>query len=158
MTVFTSSFAQKLDAMLDYRVARGYKRETYLPHLIKFDKYCGTQLCETAGLTAALVHGWLESETALRNISGRAMAIRQFGKYLLAVGEDAYVLPDKFSPGRRTNPPYIFTDDELSALFVAIDKLTPSKSEQHLAEIAPVLFRLTYTCYSAKMRLESKKH
>jgi len=82
----------------------------------------------------------------LRDITARAMAIRQFGKYLHAVGEDAYVLPDKFSPSRRTKPPYIFTDDELTSLFGAIDKLPSRKNEPYFAEIAPVLLRLTYTC------------
>jgi len=132
--------------MLDFRAARGYKRETYLLYLVKFDKYCLEKSCEAPELTNELVHGWLESETALRDISGRVMAIRQLGKYLRAVGENAYVLPDKFSPGRRTKPPYIFTDGELTALFAGIDKLPHSENEPYLTEIAPVLFRLTYTC------------
>ena len=146
MSGFSSGFAPKLDAMLDFRVARGYKRETYLSHLLKFDKFCCGQLHETSELNAKVVHGWLESQAGVRDISGKAMAIRQFGKYLCAIGEDAYILPDKFSPGRRTKPPYIFTDVELAALFEANDKLPQNEKEPYLTETAPVLFRLTYTC------------
>ena len=146
MSDFQSVFAPLLDAMLANHTARGYKRKTYLHHLLRFDHYCCEMPCETPELTAELVHGWLETESALCNLTGRAMAIRQFGKYLCAVGTDAYILPDKFSPSKHPKPPYIFTDGELSAIFAEIDRLEPHKNEPYLAEILPVLFRLTYTC------------
>lgn len=145
MNMFTSVFLEKLNAMLDYRVTCGLKRETYISHLVKFDKYCAGQKCDVPDLNSDVVYGWLEDEV-VRDIPAKAMAIRLFGKYLCAVGEDAYVLPKKFSHGRKTNPPYIFTDGELTALFTAIDKLASTKNEPHLSKIAPVLFRLTYTC------------
>ncbi len=132
--------------MLENHTARGYKRKTYLHHLLRFDQYCCDMSCEAPELTAELVHGWLETESALCNLTGRAMAIRQFGKYLYAVGVEAYVLPDKFSPSKHPKPPYIFTDGELSALFAEIDRLEPHKNEPYLVEILPTLFRLTYTC------------
>jgi integrase len=146
MSLFSSVFALKLEAMLDYRVSCGYKRDTCTHHFIRFDQYCRETLCETPELTGTLVHGWLESKYVQRDISGRAMAIRQFGKYLCAIGEDAYILPDKFSPGRRAKPPYIFTDNEMTRLFAAIDTLPPTNGEPYFNQIAPVLFRLTYTC------------
>ena len=34
----------------------------------------------------------------------------------------------------------------MAALFAATDKLKPTESEPYLNEIAPVLFRLDYTC------------
>ena len=145
MSVFVSVFASKLDAMLDYRAACGFKRETYIPHLVKFDKYCNERLCEKPDLTSGLVHNWLESEVTV-GIYAKVLAIRQFGKYLCALSEEAYVLPEKFSPGKRAQTPYIFTDDEMTALFSSIDRLKGTRNEPHLAEIAPVLFRLIYTC------------
>ena len=151
MNEFSSVFAPKLEGMLEYRTARGYKRETYLPFLIKFDKYCQGKfpdVTEIPELTAAIVHGWFDSETATatHSVSIKATAIREFGKYLCAIGEDAYVLPGKFWPSKKPKPPYIFTDNELTALFESIDNLPPSAKEPYLAEMAPVLFRLTYTC------------
>lgn len=146
MNGFESIFAPKLDAMLAYREALGYKRKSYLHHLLRFDQHCCRISCEIPKLTAELVHSWLETESSLCNLTGRAMAIRQFGKYLCATDEGAYVLPDKFTPSKRPKPPYIFTDGELAALFAAIDEIQPHKNEPYLAEMAPVLFRLTYTC------------
>ena len=145
MSRFISVFAPKLEAMLKYREAFGYKRKTYLPSLIKFDSYCKSQMLEVSDLTSEIVYDWLESESD-RNFFNRTMAIRQFGKYLSAIGDVAFVLPHRSTTIRRPSAPYIFTDDELTALFAAIDRLDSTQSEPYLAEIVPVLFRLTYTC------------
>ena len=42
--------------------------------------------------------------------------------------------------------PYIFTDEELRRLFSAIDRIRPTVTEPFIHVIAPVLFRLIYTC------------
>jgi len=131
--------------MLEFRTARGYKRDTYLDHYIRFDRYCCGQKYEYPGLTFELVHEWLESDRSYE-LAKRATAIRLFGQYLDAIGETAYVLPNKYAVGGKPKPPYIFTDDEMTALFEAIDKLKPTVAEPHLNETAPVLLRLTYTC------------
>jgi len=147
VSVFNSGFADKLDAMLDYRTARGYKRETYLRGLLKFDKFCVEHFPETTELTREVVHAWVDGATVTpRGLTGAAATIRQFGKYLNAIDEEAYILPDKFAPSRTAFVPYNFTDDELSILFMEIDRLPPYSTEPFLHEIVPVLFRLIYTC------------
>jgi len=142
---FESVFADSLIAMLDLREARGYKRETYLIHYIRFDRHCAEQHYESPTLTSEIVHGWLESNDSYE-LARRATAIRLFGQYLDAIGETAYVLPNMYAKGGKPQSPYIFTDDEMTALFEEIDKLEPTKAEPFLDEIAAVLFRLTYTC------------
>lgn len=147
MSRFASGFAAKLNAMLEFRVAHGYQEKTHLPNLIKFDRYCAEHFPAASELSREIVHAWLDDETASASrITAKANTIRQFGKYLGATCEEAYVLPDKFAPFRSVFAPYIFTDSELSALFTEIDRLPPDKSEPFLLEIAPVLFRLIYTC------------
>lgn len=147
MSDFVSGFAPKFEAMLDYRVAHGYKRKTYLPGLVKFDAFCADKFPDSIELTREIVHAWVDSEIITPNgLTGAASTIRQLGKYLNAVDEDAYILPDKFAPCRTAFVPYLFTDDELSALFTEIDRLPQHRNEPFLHEIAPVLFRLTYTC------------
>jgi len=89
----------------------------------------------------------VDSETAKGyGFNKKVTAIRQFGKYLNSVGEDAYVLPEKFVSHDNRKIPYVLTDMELSALFSAIDKLPENRAEPFVTEIAPVLFRLIYTC------------
>lgn len=147
MSQFISAFALKLEAMLEFRVAHGYKRETHLRPLIRFDRFAAEHFSNLPTLTQEIVHTWYDYETATaHSLTGVATSIRQFGKYLNAVGEEAYILSEKFAPRKEAFTPYIFTDAEMTALFTAIDTLPTFKSEPFLNEIAPVLFRLTYTC------------
>jgi len=147
MSEFISGFAAELDAMLDYREACGFKRNTNLGRFKNFDRYCAAHFSGETKLSGEIVLSWLDAETVShRSITNSATAIRQFGKYLRATYPDAYVLPDKYAPNITSAAPYIFTDSELSALFAAIDILPPDNNEPFLHEAAPALFRLTYTC------------
>ena len=147
MSGFVSGFAHKIEAMLDFRTARGYKRNTYLHSLEKFDVFCSGNFPGATELTREIVHAWVDSETISRGgLTGAASIIRQFGKYLNAVDEEAYILPDKFAPCKTVFAPYLLSDDELSSLFSEIDSLPQNNNEPFLHDIAPVLFRLIYTC------------
>ncbi|GHV36793.1 integrase [Clostridia bacterium] len=144
-TDFTSCFLVKFNTFLEYRAARGFKTETYRRQLLKLDRYCAEHFSEISVLTDDIAIGWLNSDTK-HSFTERAAALRQFGKYLNAIGEEAYVLPEKFASNRKSFQPYIFTDSEMTELFAAIDALPPFRDEPYLTEIAPTLFRLTYTC------------
>ncbi len=147
MNNYSSAFSSKLDAMLEYRAACGFKQDTHARNLRVFDLYCREYFPDTATLTHEVVHGWIDRETAKGSgLNAKTAAIRQFGKYLCAIGEDAYVLPEKFAHHVNRMVPYMPTDAELTALFSAIDRLPADKSEPFLPEIAPVMFRLIYTC------------
>jgi len=147
VAVFSSAFSERIVTFLEYREARGFKRETYLPHLLKFDRWCSEQRPNYTNLERELVHDWIDDDTASAyEISYRARTLRQLGKYFGALGEDVYILPDKYAPIKSKALPYVFTDSELIALFAAIDTLPPTKNEPFLNEIVPTLFRMTYTC------------
>jgi integrase len=148
MSMFTSAFAPKTEAFLEFRVARGFNRNTHHPNLLRFDGFCSEHHAKSGQLTPDVVYGRLdaEGEENPRALGERASTIRQFGMYLSATGEDAYVIPEKYNTNQRAHIPYNFTDAELTALFKAIDRLPEDKREPFLHEIAPVLFRLAYTC------------
>ena len=145
MSRFHSVFADKLDAFFAFRTAHGFKSETYMTHFVGFDRYCIEQGCESPMLTRDLVLDWLGAEPS-NALARQSTAIRLFGNYLDAVDGEAFVLPNKYATGGQPSNPYIFTDDEMTALFNAIDRLSPTVSEPHLDVIAPTLFRLIYTC------------
>ena len=148
MSSYVSAFAPKIEAFLRFRIARGLKNNTHLANLLRFDKYCAEHYSDSSALTPEIVYGWVDNETILspRMLNERASTIRQFGLFLCAVDEEAFVLTEKFCTNRSLNIPYNFTDSELSSLFAAIDRLPASKTEPFLNKIAPTLFRLTYTC------------
>ena len=145
MSNFKSVFTEKLDAFLNFRTSHGFKSETYISNLNSFDMYCVEQNCKVPVLTRELVLDWLGAKPSSA-LAKQSTAIRLFGNYLDAVDGEAFVLPDKYVTGGQPANPYIFTDDEMTALFCAIDDLKPTVQEPYLDEIAPVLFRLIYTC------------
>ena len=147
MAVFKSGFAEKLNAALDWREARGYKRDTHLSSFIKFDRFCSECFSDETELKREIVYLWIDYVTkTAKSTKHPVESIRQFGKYLTAIGEPAYIVPDKFIPDRPAFVPYNFTDAEMTALFSAIDALPNEQTEPFMSEISPVLFRLIYTC------------
>jgi len=66
--------------------------------------------------------------------------------YLCAVGEEAYILPEKYTPLKSRAAAYLFTDTESTVLFSAIDQMPSTKKEPFLNEMAHTLYRLIYTC------------
>lgn len=147
MTEFSSAFGERISNFLDYRTARGYKKETYLRYFIKFDHWCMENHPGQTELSRELILDWINDATVSSyNTAQRVTSMRQFARYLCAVGEEAYILPEKYTPLKSRAAVYLFTDMELTALFNAIDHLPPTKKEPFLNEMAPTLYRLIYTC------------
>ena len=148
MNRFTSRFAPKIEGMLEFRIARGLKEKTHLTKLLLFDKFCAAYYPDSDELTREIAYGWLDSETqrGCKYLTHKAGTLRQFGLYLNSIGENAFVLTESFKTTRNGTAPYIFSDSELTDLFAEIDKLSIIASEPFLHVMAPVMFRLTYTC------------
>ena len=136
-----------IEAMMEYRVALGLSPTTSKSQLKCFDRYCCDRRPDCDTISKDLVFEWMGSllEESSGNISGHANAIRNLAEYMNAVGQPAYVLPSGFYPYKAGFAAYIFSDKELSALFQAIDSL-PRTRKSNEAKVAPVLFRLIYTC------------
>jgi len=114
--------------------------------LSSFDRYCTKNEVTDGTLAEHLVWGWLENLIVQKRtgLSTNASTIRIFGKYLSAIGQSAYILPDGLFVSKRNPKPYLFTDAELAALFYTVDRLP--REAGGWSVIAPVLFRLIYTC------------
>ncbi len=140
-----SGFSGQITKYLDWREALGYSSDTDGKMLERFDRYCEANHPGANELTREIVCGWINSEKG--SIPNKTTAIRNFAKYARAHGCDAYELPT--TRQRRTTShflPYMFTGDELRALFAAIDKVKPSLRHPYLPVILPTMFRLIYSC------------
>lgn len=114
--------------------------------LQNFDRYCMEHFPEAEILTEEIALGWCAAGKEFKKSAYRANAIREFGRYLAAVGKNAYVLPREFFPSKRAELPHLFTDEELIRFFDAADHF-PHYARSPLAEyIVPVVFRLQYAC------------
>ena len=145
--IFSSKFAESISSMLDYRVALGLAQKALEANMLRFDQYCVENYPETSDLSKDLVLSFIDFQQKYypKSTPAVAMTIRYFANYLCAIGQEAYSLPEGFYPLKSTFSPYIFTDKELSALFSVIDSL-PRKAKSTEAVVAPVMFRLIYTC------------
>jgi integrase len=144
MNELKSKFAARINDMLEFREAIGFKAETHMAYLSKFDAFCHECYPSSNKLSEPVVLAWAASEHG--GSTGAAHAVRALGHYLQAMGEAAYILPEGFSSGKSSFNAYVFTDSELAALFRAVDNIQATTSAPYIGLIAPVMFRLTYTC------------
>lgn len=146
MSKYQSHFAEFIQGLLDSRNVLGYAPEPYTTLLKDFDSYCINKIPDETILTRDLVLSWvLESEVSSKT-HNKSMVIRSLGEYMKLLGINAYVLPARLFAKPSTHTRYIFTDDELSALFREVDALPERTKVPYSHLILPVLFRLIYTC------------
>lgn len=145
---FKSGFAPQMEDFIQHKIALGYSRSSYDKFLALFDRFCRNAFPEERSLTQPLVMQWVRlrpRETA-NGVKRRMVAIRELGKYLNAIGVEAYVLPPAMIGAFQPFFPYLFSDEELTAFFAAADSLAPHKLSPYRQYIVPVLFRLLYCC------------
>ena len=138
----TPSFSDDIESFLLFQEALGYKRISYEPVLRSAEKYFSEQYEQPVSLTQEVVMDYLDNQ--IGGISNKASTLRLFAVYLNAIGRDAYVIPKDMYGRHKPDAPYIFSDGELTQLFHEIDHIQPKSS--WLSNVAPVMFRLTYTC------------
>lgn len=143
-----SLFAPKIQSALDYRQSIGKAVGTHAFYLRHFDGFCAEHYPEESTLTKEIAWDWVYNplHKSSKAADYRIKAVRLLGKYLTAMGEDAYVFPDAMSNTKYTLAPYIFADDELQRLFAATDTFPHNSRCPLRHKIIPVVFRLIYTC------------
>ena len=76
----------------------------------------------------------------------RALALREFTKYLFAISKSSYILPSDYTARAKRYTPYIFSDSELIALFQASDHIKINSQSPNRELIIPVMLKLIYFC------------
>ena len=142
---FCSGFAGRIGESMRQRAMLGYSVEDYTTRLANFDRFCVSNFPGATTLTQDIAFAWCNDAQGNAGAK-RAVIIRGFGRYLLSVGEDAYILPSLFFPTKKPTLPYICSDSELKNFFGATDRV-PSDSRHPLLEYTiPTVFRLQYAC------------
>lgn len=144
MSEFTSNLGEYIESLFEYRKALGYSGKTHYAILLNFDRFFAANYPSTKNLTEESVLSWIENGNGA--VYNKCTAIRLLGKYMCALGKNAYILPDKYVTHKSVFAPYIFSDEEMTRLFHSIDHIKPDKKEPSIHIMAPVLFRLIYTC------------
>ena len=137
-----------IEDMLLFKESIGYSRHSYESYLIRFCKFIESKQLTVHELKEDIVLNYCsrrESESAA-GARIRIQPVREFLKYLFAIGIDCYVIPMSFLPKPKIKTPYIFSDKELLKIFKECDKLTFNRFFPHNHLIFPVLLRLIFFC------------
>ncbi len=145
-----SGMKKDIQGMLDLKVALGHCANTHKYRLNDFDDYCYIHFPKVSVLTEEIAMGWLvkKENESFNNQKLRMTTVRELGKYQMAMGLDAYVLPREMIGKYTRFIPYLFSDGELRALFKTIDTIGTGKTKgsSNSGLILPVVCRMLYCC------------
>ena len=130
--------------------ALGYKYVTEERALARFAAFSRREFPGVETLTEASVQAWIiaaqQRAVTPATVHNLAASIRELARWLTRRGQSAYLLPRSTLPRPVRYVPYIYSDQELAALFAATDRChaCPEVPFRHL--VMPVLFRTIYAC------------
>lgn len=143
---FWSVFAPHIQEFIDLKRGLGYKYDCQERMLLVFDQFIMDHSHTLSGLTKEITDKWAERRhnEAPLTIYGKVLIVKQFSEYLRSCGIKTYV-PILPKYPESTFIPYIYTHDEISAIFTACDNLRMKmRNMDSCLLIIPCLVRLLY--------------
>lgn len=141
---FSGPFATDIQGMLEFKTSLGHKEASYAWAMQTFDRYCLSHFPDAGILTRQIVMGFCQDSRSGGICGYRASHIREFGRYLAAMGKEAFILPEGFFPQKHADLPYIMSDPEIKAFFEAADRYPHADNSPLLEYTVPVIFRLQF--------------
>lgn len=148
MMGFYDELMEDYRKMLDVRESLGYSRSTYRNYIPEFIRYCSKRYPDVQGINREMFEDWIlhRDFQSARTFDEALAKIRVFTKYLEFAGKQAFIPDDRYYRHYQKYIPYIFSADELSALFFSVDNAMPDTRTTRKEYILPVLFRMMYCC------------
>lgn len=158
---FHSKIGIFIDTFIRQKQALGYPYQPATRILHHFDNLVAMNFPNETTITKEMCTSWIDLKHR-ENPNGllrRITPIRQLGKFMNAMGMNAYVIPGHIPNKRIKYEAHIYTDIELIAFFHAVDHLPHSIFSPMKKYILPVFFRLLYCCglRSSEARLLKKE-
>ena len=151
MKIFESGLAAQMESFLKQKRALGFSYTSEEGLLRSLDKYCSDTNSDITTITRKIADDWIlfrkENHEDNYISESRVTVIREFAKFLIRSGIDAYVLPAGYYANRRSRyVPHIFNDRELKLFFKATDMMPPARNDSFRHLTVPVIFRLLFCC------------
>lgn len=146
-TVFVSAFAENLAGFIDQKRALGYSYSNISDPKM-FDRMCFEQFPYENNLTADICNAWAvkRGKETVKTTTHWSAFIREFARYLLRNGENAYILPfGTVGQGQRYIP-HIYSHKELAEMWQMFDAYQPTEAYPIAHLVLPTLIRLLYCC------------
>lgn len=146
MNGLSSGLAAHIESLIEVKHAIGLPYTTSQRHLYAFDAMCSRDYPGCGLLSREMAMAWATARPG-EHVNGqmrRITPVRQLAKHIAGLGQVAYAIPAGI-PGRQVHyRPYIFTPEQLRAIFAAADRIPapPYGGRRHL--IIPAMFRMIY--------------
>lgn len=145
---YSSSLAPHIQGLIAEKRASGFAYSSNSDVLKEIDTFCIVNRFSDTTVTKEFSDAWsIQRETEGLNARYvRVSVLRQLSKYILSLGEEAY-LP-QLTQATSSKNPHIFTRDERIEFFNKLDTMPPpgGKTGMRFKEESKVLFRLYYCC------------
>ncbi|MCM1062014.1 MAG: tyrosine-type recombinase/integrase [Eubacterium sp.] len=147
MSELSSVFARQIFEFISYKRALGMKYMIEERYMKMFDRWCSEQQVTYPILTQQLVEKWTYKRPSEKpkTHSNRLSIIREFAKFLNQSSQNAYVCMVCGSINASTFTPYIFSQNEIMALFKAADSMQ-KRQTPYIHIVIPAALRVLYGC------------
>ena len=145
---FHSKFRADIEAFIIQKRASGYPYNTSARVLGYLDAMISKSFPDSDILSKEICNAWIDKCSSFHpnTLLRRVTPVRQFAKYLVGTGKEAYIIPGGIPNKQIHYDAHIFTATELKAFFSSIDKCRKSPFSPYRCYVIPVIFRLLYTC------------
>lgn len=147
--IFESILGDLMRGFVEEKKAVGYSFQKGASILKRFDSLIIQKGLNEKRLPKELVMLWTEktpNETEATRC-GRISIARGFAEYMVRLGHEAYVYPiAAVTIDRYSYTPYIFSEDQIKAIFYVCDHYAISNYSPNRHLIIPLLFRILYCC------------
>jgi len=130
-SLFDGVYAPFIEQFIDFKKGLGYKYDTEAKILSFFDRFTIKRGEKTAGITRDLAVAWCNlnpNESSSYNYH-RCVCLNQLASYLCNIGLQSYII--ELPRNKTTFTPYIFSREQIVALFEACDSVTGKKKNGH---------------------------
>jgi integrase len=147
-TNFVSNFADRLGKFFEQKQALGYSYKGTVYDFRFFDRMCAEYFPDETELTADICNAWASrrGNESNKTTERRLPFIREFARYLIRTGEQAYVLPTGRTKRGQRYIPYIYSPAEVAEMWRAFDDVYSTKVYPVAHIVLPTLIRLLYCC------------
>ena len=145
---YSSVFKAEFQDLVEIKKALGFAYDAEAAAFLRIDKFfCDNNLAEKI-ISKELCNSWCQkrSHETENNRSHRISTMRVFCKHLNDIGIPVYIPPKGLAGKISKYDAHIYTEEELSRFFSAVDKSQSVPSEcPYRGAVMPVFFRILYT-------------
>ncbi len=141
-----SALKPKIEAFLAFKNSLGIEYSTAKHHLRSLDEY-NYYNGNSEFLLKEIVEAWAVKKDSKSITQDRSWIppIREFGKYLRRIGEDAYILNDNFKIRKYHAETYLMNENEIKAFFKECDRFA-AQIKNNGRYVLPAIYRFMYSC------------